>query len=51
MAKGYHTIFDSIELKASYKAAYPSWKPNMKSPLLQLMIYKYQDLFKEELKI
>ncbi|XCI75651.1 MAG: aminoacyl-histidine dipeptidase [Flavobacteriales bacterium] len=53
MAKTVRTAFESIGLKTSYEASYPGWQPNMKSPLLQLMIDQYKNLFKfkEEPKI
>ena len=43
--------FTNIGARASFSGSYPGWKPNMDSPILQVMLDTYKEMFKQEAKV
>ncbi|MGL4780467.1 MAG: aminoacyl-histidine dipeptidase [Bacteroidales bacterium] len=42
------TLFTSIGAKVFHGKGYPGWKPNLQSPLLNISVQAYEDLFNEK---
>ncbi len=43
--------FTNIGARATFSGSYPGWKPNMDSPILQIMLDTYKEMFGQEAKV
>ncbi len=43
--------FINIGARATFSGSYPGWKPNMDSPILQVMLDTYKEMFGQEAKV
>ncbi len=43
--------FTNIGTRVTFSGSYPGWKPNMDSPILQVMLDTYKEMFGQEAKV